>query len=204
VYLVDATAVTTGPGTSQIAETAVHLQKKMSDYELCPGCEVNLPRFDGPTHRYIGASPACWALFASLVNAGQPPLAPGSLNGLITDAYAAQHPGVPSPQAIQSVAVHLLTLYGVLVGGMSSSQALWIRQRALRPNRDAKHGRFHWLTPPAFHGSLTIADIVQEPTPSVRTGKAADYVTQVWQLWAARHLLTIAGWYDTYVTSDRS
>ncbi len=87
---------------------------KATKIERCPGCCAGLPPLDGPTHRYIGASPACWAIFANLFNAGEPPLAPGPLNGLIGDAYAAQYPGTPSEQAIQSVAVHLLALYGVL------------------------------------------------------------------------------------------
>ena len=31
--------------------------------ELCPGCGSALPPSDSPTHRYIGASSACWAVF---------------------------------------------------------------------------------------------------------------------------------------------
>jgi hypothetical protein len=68
---------------------------------------------DGPTHRYISASPACWAICTTF-GAGEPPVAPSPLRELLVDAYA-PHPGVPSDQAIQSVAVHLITLYGVLV-----------------------------------------------------------------------------------------
>src|SRR5690606_37658695 len=120
-----------------------------------------LPAGDGPTHRYIGASPACWAIFSALLNAGEPPLAPGPMNGLIGDAYAAQHPGTPSPQAIQSVAVHLLVLYGVLERGVAPDQALWIRQRALRDQTQSRRARFTWMTPPSFAGSLTVADIVR-------------------------------------------
>lgn len=173
-----------------------------TNVEVCPDCGASLPRFDGPTHRYIGASPSCWALFSALVNGGEPPLAPAPLNGLITDAYAAQHPGTPSPQAIQSVAVHLLTLYGVLVRGVRPEQAHWIRQRSLRGGRTPKHDRFAWLTSPSFHGKLTLATIAQAPTPGARAAVAADYVREVWELWAAGHEPTIARWYDTYVVPD--
>ncbi|MCA9961009.1 MAG: hypothetical protein KC443_18340, partial [Anaerolineales bacterium] len=82
--------------------------------EPCPDCHALLPPSGGAGHRYIGASPACWDIFAALANAGEPPLAPHPWNGLLLDAYTTQHPGVPSPQAIQSVAVHLLALHGVL------------------------------------------------------------------------------------------
>jgi hypothetical protein len=63
--------------------------------EPCPGCRAPLPPLDGQTHRYIGASPACWTIFAALHNAGEPPLAPAPMNALLDDAYAAQHPGTP-------------------------------------------------------------------------------------------------------------
>jgi hypothetical protein len=48
--------------------TDIHLEQR-------PGCGALLARIDGPTHRYIGASPACWAIFTRLVNAGEPSLA---------------------------------------------------------------------------------------------------------------------------------
>lgn len=103
------------------------------ELETCYGCGAALPPFDGPTHRYIGASAACWDLFSRLLHGGEPPLAPAPLNALLLDAYAVQHAGTPSPQAIQSVAVHALTLFGVLERGVAPDQALWLRQRILRP-----------------------------------------------------------------------
>ena len=173
------------------------------DVEVCPDCGAKLPAFDGPTHRYIGASPACWALFAELVNAGNPPLAPAPLNDLITDAYAVQHHGTPSPQTIQSVAVHLLVLYGILVREVAPGSAQWIRERAMRRGREAKHDRFRWLAPPALHGSLTIADIAQGATPADRAETAGKFVTQVWELWARQYEPIIGTWYDANVVPDR-
>jgi len=170
-----------------------------STLEICPGCLAQLPASDGPTHRYIGASGACWDLFAALSNGGEPPLAPGPLNGLLVDAYAAQHPGVPSDQSIQSVAVHLLALYGVLDKGLSPDLALTIRLKAVNERKQAKHGRYQWLTPPDFNGSLSIADIVAQPTPPARTDRLAHYIEEVWARWAALHRETIVGWFAEYV-----
>ena len=164
---------------------------------------MHLPPSAGPTHRYIGASAACWAIFTNLVNAGEPPLAPGSLNALIGDAYAAQHPGTPSVQAIQSVAVHLLTLYGVLKRDVAPDNALWIRQRALRDKPGVLHGRFQWLAPPVFAGNLTVADIARAATPTARTDRARAYVEQVWFLWSQAHLVTLVAWYERFVVPDR-
>jgi hypothetical protein len=68
------------------------------------------------------------------------------MNVLIGDAYAVQHSGTPSAQAIQSVAVHLLTLYGVFRRGVAPDKALWIRQRRLQSLGSSLY--FHlWLNP---------------------------------------------------------
>ena len=55
-------------------------------HTLCPGCQAQLAPADGPTHRYIGASPACWALYTTLYNGGEPPLAPAAQSQLLGDA----------------------------------------------------------------------------------------------------------------------
>lgn len=130
---------------------------------------------------------------------GHPPLAPHPFTPLLTDAYAAQHPGVPSPQAIQSVAVHLLTLYGVLVRGVPPENALQIRMAAVSKRSGPKQGRFHWLTPPLFAGSLTVADIAAQPTPATRAELLEQYVWAVWHVWAVPHEATVAAWYGRFV-----
>ncbi|MEM8533094.1 MAG: DUF5946 family protein [Chloroflexota bacterium] len=174
----------------------------MTDIEPCPGCAALLPPSTGSTHRYIGASPACWERY-SLLNAGEPSLTPHPRNGLLVDAYAAQHPGISSPQAIQSVAVHLLTLYGILIKGIADEQTVWIRQRALRTQDQSRRDRFGWLEPPSFEGQLTVVDIVQAATPDERTEQLQSYVESVWQTWRHMHLGTISDWYDQFVLPDR-
>ena len=171
--------------------------------ERCPGCHAELPKVSGATHRYIGASPACWRIFSDLLNAGEPPLAPAPTNALIGDAYATQHPGTPSNQAIQSVAVHLLVLHGVVARGVEPASALWIRRRALREKGTPRRGRFRWLEPPSFESSLTVSDVVREPGPVERADKAREYVRRTWALWHAEHARTISEWYDAFVASDR-
>lgn len=175
----------------------------MAQLEACPGCRALLPATDGPTHRYIGASAACWGLYTALHSGGEPPLLPGAYNALLVDVYAVQHPGQPSPQAIQSVAVHLLVLYGVLAQGVEPQNALWIRQQALSERRQPKLHRFTWLSPPDFAGTITIADIVSQPTPAARTAHVRRYLDSVWNVWDAAHRPTIAAWYDRFVLDRR-
>lgn len=183
-----------------------------SDREPCPGCGALLPRVDGPTHRYIGASPACWAIYSALLAGGTPgveiltppplPTTPAALlpefaaGELLVDAYAAQHPGEPSPQAIQSVAVHLLALHGVLERGVAPGKALWIRLRAVR-----KRGVFRWLEPPSFRDTLNIVHVAGAG-PAERQSRMAGYVGSVYGVWAAAYEETIAAWYARFVERD--
>jgi len=172
-------------------------------FETCPGCGAILPVIAGAVHRYIGASASCWAVYSGLNSAGEPPLAPGPLNALLVDAYAAQHPGTPSDQSIQSVAVHLLALYGVLVREEPPDRALWIRQRAVRSGSPPKHERFVWLDPPSFTDCLTAADIARTPSAIERTALVGEYVRSIWSRWAQAHLGTIDAWYARFILADR-
>ena len=171
--------------------------------ETCPGCGAVLPLSQGPTHRYIGASASCWERYSMLNGLADPMVFVDSFNGLVVDAYAAQHVGTPSDQSIQSVAVHLLTLYGVILQGVSPDQALWLRQRALRPGQPEKHDRFTWLTPPDFSNGPRIVDI-ETAEPLKRAAACRAYIQQVWSAWShTPHLPTLATWYQTYVVGDR-
>jgi hypothetical protein len=105
--------------------------------------------------------------------------------------------------AQQSVAVHLLVLYGVLHEGMAPERALWIRQRTTRPEQKRKVDRFHWLTPPDFEGCPTLADVVGEPTPEERAIKGEVYVKKIWASWARLHLGTLKRWYQENVASEK-
>jgi hypothetical protein len=172
--------------------------------EVCPGCGAQLPVVNGFTHRYIGASASCWVLYSAL-NVGEPAVTAGPLRALLVDAYAAQHPGVPSNQSIQSVAVHLLTLYAVLERSASVGALYRLRTQALRPGRSSKHDRFVWLEPPplAALGAVTVADIVHTPAPAARGAVADDYVRSIWGAWHATHGAQIATWYECFVVPDR-
>ncbi len=172
--------------------------------EVCPDCGAQLPVVDGPVHRYLGASASCWALFSAL-NIGEPATKAGPFFALLIDAYAAQHPGVPSNQSIQSVAVHVLTLYGVLERNAGEDAQYWLRTQALRPGTSSKHARFVWLEPPplAALGAVTVADIVRAPTPAARGDVADTYVRSVWKAWQSVHGAQIADWYERFVLPNR-
>ena len=180
----------------------------------CQGCGALFPPYDGSTHRYLGASAACWALLnwsvvlrdaeaPDLLSRSRIPEPPveipacndASLDSLFGDAYGVQHHGDESPQAIQSVAAHLLNLHGIIAG--KTTRPGWPLGRAVR-----KKGVFHKLSPPALGSALTIRHVFPGGgvlTPVTRT----QYVLSVYAAWMSLHRSTVEQWYERYVVPDR-
>lgn len=185
-----------------------------STLAACPGCGALFPPYDGPTHRYLGASAACWSVFNWNVVLGEhaatdllprsripeppaeiPACGDASFDSLYADAYGVQHHGDESPQAVQSVAVHLLNLHGIVSG--RTTRPGWVINRALRAR-----GVFHKLNPPALGGALTIRHLFPGGgvlVPVTRT----QYVLSVYGAWMSLHRSTVEHWYERYVAPDR-
>jgi hypothetical protein len=149
--------------------------------ESCPGCAVRLAASGGPTHRYIGASPACWALYGrALERAYSDAVCRGVLQ-LVVDAYACQHPGTPRRRSAQSVGIHLMTLYLVLVCGADPRDGPKLHRRMV--SRPA----FRWLEPPCERGRLTVASLVDARTAEAYVDAAWRWARDVWCAWDAHH-----------------
>ena len=116
------------------------------------------------------------------------------LDALFGDAYGVQHHGDESSQAIQSVAVHLLNVHGIIAG--KTTRPGWALDRAMRTR-----GVFHELRPPALGSALTIRHLFPGGgvvTPITRT----QYVLSVYEAWMALHRSTVEEWYAHYVIPD--
>lgn len=163
----------------------------MEPTEQCVGCGAIVPRIDGPIHRYMTSAPGCWAMHGEL--SAHHLSDPGAVRyrQLCVDAYAVQHPGTPGPQAIQSVAAHLVSLYAQFELGLTPEQAPAVIQRAVRLK-----GRFHWLTPPAFDETRTIVFMLANLADPVRG--ARDWAGSAWRAWA-QHRHQIQAWHDAGV-----
>jgi hypothetical protein len=107
---------------------------------------------------------------------------------LTVDTYSVQHPGTPSRQSIQSVAVHLVSLQLVLERGYSSEQATEGIRRALGHRQD-----FHWLEPPSPLGNLTILDVRNATNYLQHETMVQRWAESVWQAWFPHHE-TIRHW----------
>ena len=149
----------------------------------CYGCGALVPDVTWPSHRYVGASPGCWAIYAEVAGGGLLPALPPPYGALVVDAYMAQHPGVPGPQSTKSVWVHLIALQLVLEGGWPTSQLIRIRKAVgdLFPEMP-------WLVPPASRGAITFPDLDEASASDAPLADLARrWVDGVWATWAVHH-----------------
>ena len=156
----------------------------------CIGCGALVKEIaDGATHRYLGASPGCWAIFGQVLakeyesarHGGQPDRHSG-VHRLTVDAYCVQHPGVPSKQTIQSVAVHLISLYSVLERGHDAEKALRLIRRAVSHSE-----KFFWLEPPMDMGATTVVDVRRARTFFEHERLVRKWAEASWAAWSEHH-----------------
>lgn len=150
----------------------------------CLGCGALVPDEAGPTHRYMDASPGCWRLYGELLAREYEDYARfAPVHRLTVDAYAAQHPGTPSPQAIGSVGVHLVRLHLQLERGLPHEEA---NDAMLEISSRAKE-RFVWLDPPASPGDVTVLDVLDAGGVEEHMERVRDWAAAVWEAWAPHH-----------------
>ena len=166
-----------GRAVSPPADTDQRLQP-------CVGCGAVVPDSDGPAHRYLGASPGCWRLYGEVLGreyVDYERFAP--VHRLTVDAYAAQHPGTPSPKAIGSVGVHLVRLHLQLERGLPHDRA----NAAMLEISSRLKEDFVWLDPPASLGNVTVLDVLDAPDPDEHMARVRGWAASVWEAWAPHH-----------------
>ena len=65
---------------------------------------------------------SCWSAYGRLLEREYADQEDWNNHRLTVDAYAVQHPGKECPQSIQSIAVHLISLYLVLEKDVSQNK----------------------------------------------------------------------------------
>ena len=150
----------------------------------CFGCGAVVPDVDGPTHRYIGASPGCWRLYGEVLGREYADYSRFALvHRLTVDAYAAQHPGTPSPQSTGSVGVHLVRLHLELECNLPHDRA----NEAMLDISSRLKRDFVWLDPPASLGDVTVLDVLGARDPEEHAERVRRWAASVWEAWAPHH-----------------
>ena len=154
----------------------------------CVGCGALVSDIDSPSHRYLGSSPGCWAIYGEVLAREFGNYRYVRKHQMTVDAYAVQHPGTPSPQTMQSLAVHLISLHLMFERGLPPAETPKIMQRATRDK-----GRFSWLEPPASLGELTVLHVHAAPSPEEHLERVEAWARAAWSAWAAHHP-TVRAW----------
>ena len=154
----------------------------------CCGCGAVLPTIDGPIHRYMSSSPACWAAFGGILAREYSDRRLAAVHRLSVDTYAVQHPGDKSPQCVQSVAVHLCRLCVVLETNYPVEHANSVMLQVKR----FEH-RFFYLVPPLRRGAITAADVLSAASVEEHIRKVRQWAQSAWEAWSAHHE-TIRRW----------
>jgi hypothetical protein len=147
----------------------------------CLGCGALVPDIDGPSHEYMLSAPGCWATFNE-VAVLQFEIGSFDLRRMAVDAYAVQHPGTTDRRAVQSVAVHLISLHFVLERGSTPTEATDKMRHALMDK-----SRFVWLKPPSSMGEITVVDVVNVADPAEHEAMINRWAHSAWAAWSEHH-----------------
>ncbi len=153
----------------------------MTELIRCLGCGALVPDIDGPSHEYMLSAPGCWSLF-NQVSVLQYEIASFDLRRMAVDAYAVQHPGTTDRRAVQSVAVHLISLYFELERGLTPTAATDKMREALMDK-----SRFVWLPPPASLGDITVVDMVNITAAIEHEAMINRWARSAWEAWREHH-----------------
>jgi hypothetical protein len=134
------------------------------------------------------SSPTCWAAYGEVLAREYSDQAYFAVHRLSVDAYAVQHPGQPSPQTIQSVAVHLIRLCLLLERGLPMERANDAMLKA-----SEREGKFVWLVPPASLGAVTVADVLQAQGVEAHSAAVRRWAGSAWAAWMPHHA-TVRSW----------
>jgi len=134
------------------------------------------------------SSPGCWAAFGEVLEREYSDPGYFEIHRLTVDAYAAQHPGQPSPQTIKSVGYHLVRICLLLEKGLTPDRA----NDAILLITKTKD-QFAWLTPPASFGPITVADVREAGNVEQHKKMVRAWAASVWDAWSQYHPV-IHGW----------
>lgn len=150
-----------------------------------------VPDIDGPTHKYLGASPGCWKLYGDVLAKEYSDIEYMKVHRLTVDAYSLQHVGTESPQTIQSMNVHLIALCAAVQHGIVHDAISKIMDRCVR----SRMSDFFWLTPPASFGTITVVDVLKAETQKEHAACVEAWAKDVWNAWGGHHK-TVEGYLE--------
>lgn len=152
------------------------------DSVRCFSCGALVPDMNGPTHPYMESSPGCWHVYGDVLGRHFSDPALRDVQRFTADTYAIQHPGRPSPVAIQSVCGHLMSLCVVLERRAPYGYADRVLQAAVQGEIPS-----WWLTPPRSLGDITVVDVRAAASADEHRARVHAWAQSAWSAWAEHH-----------------
>ena len=156
----------------------------MQTVETCT-CGVTLPALrsgNDSVHRSLLSTPSCWEAYGRLLAREYEDPAGWQTHRFAVDAYTAQHPGVDTPQARNSVGIHLSRLCLLF-------ERRWPLERANRAMLavTAKKFAYPWLSPPARLAGVNVADVLAATDAQAHMAAVLRWAEAVWSHWCEHH-----------------
>ena len=168
----------------------------MTKPDRCPGCGAALPPESGPIHAYMLSSPACWARYNRILAAEYSDPGVWAVHRLSVDAFAVQHPGLPTDRrAVQSVAVHLGRLKLQIEDDVTETEA---------NARMVRFMRFKGTVPTIVSPrdfTITTADVAPHAGTDRHVEKVREWAWATWDDYASQQK-TIRDWVATTLGRD--
>lgn len=151
--------------------------------EICESCgaETSLST-TGLTHAYLGASSGCWARYGEVLAREYSDSHYFVVHPLTVDAYAVQHPGTENLKTINSINLHLASLYSYYHNYMELHELLRLKSHLSKH----KH-QFQWLHPSEDSGDMTINNIWATNTAEQHCKSVVQWGEIVFECWSEHH-----------------
>jgi len=158
----------------------------MSDYIPCFACGAQSLNIEGECHKYMLSSPGCWVMFCEIMEKEYSDFRYSRAHQFTVDAYSCQHIGEKEDnRAVNSVNIHLSSLYLLFEEGISISEAPKIRDQFSQFYKGKN--LLEWLVPPKSLGELTIYNLWDNENPDLHFEIAEKWARSVWECWSHQH-----------------
>lgn len=151
--------------------------------EKCHSCGAETPpSTTDVTHAYLDASPGCWARFGEVLAREYSDPTYFSVHALTVDAYALQHPGQASSKTINSLNVHLASLYGYYHKNVELHELSNLKSQLTKSKN-----QFQWLPRPVDLGIITVNEIWAANTARKHCERVIEWGEIVLECWRDHH-----------------
>lgn len=171
----------------------------MDEYIPCFSCGAKSLNFEGECHEYMLAAPGCYEMFNEVLEREYTDLRYSRAHHYTVDAYAVHHPGdVVNPKAVNSVGIHLVSLYFVLERNYDLGKSAEVKMAFSQFNKTQKIIR-PIERPKAFKG-LTIYEVWDNENPEYHFNLCRQWAKDAWESWETHHP-TIEKWATNFLDS---